>query len=391
MKWPFSLFDSLTLVDTIHTSLQICQNDSASRFGNESACRAVLLMIYSPCKYIASQARLVLSKILKPNGKEDLKYILNTLDAASSGAKFGMPDNVQIFIKLMALACYSGLPQYRKHLIESQGIKTLLAFIKWWLSSPVRIKRFNVSRHLYNSFKNRTCCYDHAEDWEGDDMLLLFSLWGLAELIHHSGSVENQVGSFASQIDFSEAELINLLEGICTGSYAPGPRWYATYILSCFGLYGFPCEHGKRIGKALDEKEHTDLKIVLANQEEYLRVHGIIVMVRCPSLLPLKEKTSSSSMKEVCLSAHVDQQALLKLLEFVYSGYLQAEEDLVKKLKVLARHCKLQPLLQMLHRRSPKWNTPFPRFDLAVALGPAGHHFSYVLSPYNFDKAVRCR
>ncbi|CAK9157782.1 unnamed protein product [Ilex paraguariensis] len=379
----------LAFVESIRSARQIFQNGISNVYGKESASRTVLMMIYSPCKYIGSQARLVLSEVLKPNGKEYIKYFLDTLNATSSGNKLGMPDTCQAVINLISLTCCLGLPQYRKRVTQAQGIETLLAFIRWWLSNPVHIKRLSMAPHWQNPFSERTCCWICGEDWEGEDMLLLFSLWGLAELIHHSGSSKTQEDLFGSQTDYSEAQFVSELQEICSNADTPGPRWYAANILSYFGLYGFPSKLGKRIGKALSENGYTDLELILTSQES-VSVHGVILMVRCPSLLPpLKKKPSGASfvsqdtetcknfITEVHLSAHVDKTGLLKVLEFVYLGYLQAGEDLMKKLKIFARHCNLQSLLQMLCRRRPKWGTPIPSFDLSAALGPAGHRFSY--------------
>ncbi|KAL7217359.1 hypothetical protein ACSBR1_029123 [Camellia fascicularis] len=373
----------LSFMDSIHNTRQLCQNDISDICRNESASRSVLMMIYSPCKYIASQARLLLSEILRPNGKEYLKYLLDKLN--NSINRIGLPDNLQTTINLMSLACYSGLSQYRKHVIKGQGIKTLIAIIRWCLSNDVHIKRSSVAPHLHNTFSERTCCWIHTEDWDGEDIPLLFSLWGLAELMHHAG-----------QVDYNEAQLVSELQGICSDDTStPGPRWYAAYILSYFGFYGFPNKIGKRIGKALNEKELSDLELILTNGEP-LSVHGVILTVQCPSLLPPEklprnERSSDGSFvrkdaekcgrlkKEVHLSAQVDRQALLKLLEYVYLGYLQAGAELVKKLKMFARHCNLQCLLQLLCKKNPKWGTPVPSLNLTSALGPAGQHFSDII------------
>ncbi|OMO87048.1 hypothetical protein COLO4_20820 [Corchorus olitorius] len=79
-----------------------------------------------------------------------------------------------------------------------------------------------------------------------------------------------------------------------------------------------------------------------------------------------------SRLKEVRLSAHVDQQALLKLLDYVYFGYVEAGEDVARKLKTLAKFCNLKPLFLMLCRKIPKWGTPIPSSNLTHALGPVG-------------------
>ncbi|KAA8527155.1 hypothetical protein F0562_008616 [Nyssa sinensis] len=385
----------LAFADSIHNTCQICQNDTTNAVLREPASRSVLMMIYSPCKYIASQVRCILAEILRVNGKKYLKHLLDNLNVMSSRSKFGALDNLQTVVTLMSLACYIGLPQYRKYVIRSKGIKTLLDFIRWCLGNRVQVKRLSVAPHLHNTFHEKTCCCAHAEDWEGEDMLLLFGLWGLAELIHHSGCVKSHSDILSSQMEYSEAQLVSELQEICADTLTPGPKWFAAYILSYFGLYGFPNKLGKRIGKALNEKEQANLELILTNGES-LSVHGVILMNRCPLLLPPEElpdngKASDDSLKrqdmenfersrkEVRLSAHVDRQALSKMLEFIYLGYLHAGVDLVKKLKIFARHCKLQCLLQLLCRKIPKWGTPIPGFDLSFALGPAGHHFSDII------------
>lgn len=356
----------------------------------ESASRAVLMMVYSPCKHIASLARSILCEILKLDDKDYVEYLLNILNAALAGSKFGLPGNLEIVVSLMSLGSYCSLPTYWELIIKFQGIKTVLAFTIWWLNNPVRVRRAALVSHLQDPFTERSCCVPGTEDWEGEDMLLLFSLWVLAELLHNFADVE--VCSSDSQVELWKAKLILELETICRNHNPHGSIWYAAYVLSYFGLYGFPSIMGKRIGKSLGVRDHSDLKLVLVN-EESVHVHEVILSVKCPSLLPPgaaapKDKsingasTNITKAKAVHLSARVDQQSLLKLLEYVYSGYLQAEEGLVRKLKVLARHCKLEPLVHVLSKRNPKWGVPIPSFDLSPALGPAGPYISYVPFPH---------
>lgn len=350
------------------------------------------MIINSPCSYIASNARHRLSEILKPNGRDILKHLLSTLENVSSRHNF---DRLQITIYVMALACYIGLPESRLWVLQFAGIKTLLGFVRWCLSNSINVERLSFTPYLHNAFRERTCCYASSEDWGGKDILILYSLWGLAELIKHSGHMRNNQEISSGGMTCSVAELLNNLQEVCINTSIPGVQWFASYARSSLGFYGFPNELGKRISKALGENYHADIKLVLTNGE-CLSAHGVILAVRCPSLLPLEElhlsdETSDSSMpsstgqefrKEIRLSAHVDHQALLKLLDYVYLGYLQADEELLKKLKGLAKSCDLQPLLQMLRRKSPKWGTPFPTSDFSLALGSLGHYFSYVFSPY---------
>ncbi|XP_073154231.1 BTB/POZ domain-containing protein At1g04390-like isoform X2 [Henckelia pumila] len=349
----------------------------------ESAARAVVMMVYSRSKYIASMSRSILSKLLPSNSKDYLENLVKTLKLG--GSKFAIPGNLQIVVSLLSLACHSSLPKYRKLVIKCEGAETLIAFIRWWLKNPVRVKRASLVPHLQDCVTEQICCFSGAEEWEGEDMLLLFSLWVLAELVHHSALKKTYQ---------SEDQIVQELKELCSGSmFSPGSRWYAAYILCFFGVYGFPSKMGKRIGKTLGENENADLRLDLVNQEAVF-VHEVILMVRCPSLLPpqksiLAEKSCRGAdvqqdlhrkvINSVQISAHVDRQSLLKLLEFVYLGYLHGSDDLVKNLKILSKHCKLEGLLKMLQRRAPNWETPIPRFDLSPALEPANHHFSDIL------------
>ncbi|KAL3627094.1 hypothetical protein CASFOL_028457 [Castilleja foliolosa] len=362
-----------SFIDSVRTLRQVSLKGITNMSECEAAVRAVLMMVYSPCKYIASSARSILCEILNSDFKGYVEYLLEIV-------KVGFTENkgsLQILVSLMSLACYCSQPTYHKLIIKFQGIKIMVVFITRWLNSPVRTKRETVVPHLRDSFSERRCCFPGTDDWEGEDILLLFSLWVLAELLHHS-TISMKVHLFDYHSDLSEAQLIEKLQEICRDNFSHGSKWYAAYILSYFGLYGFPSKLGKRIGKSLGKREHSDLKLDIINEEPVF-VHEVILTVRCPSLLPPSEsvpKEKSSSIKSVRLSAHVDQQPLVKLLEYVYSGYLQAGAELVKKLRIFARHCKLEFLMQMLCRRNPKWGVPKPIFDLRPALGLAEHYFS---------------
>lgn len=360
------LINSLGFVDSLRSTRQSCQTDV-----NQPVCRAVLLMIYSPSKYIASQVKLVLSGMLNSNSKEDIKYLLNSLNITSSGVNNTMSDNHQV-INLISLACYSGLSRYRRYVMKNQGIKILLSFTQVLSRNHIHAERMKTSLH-YCDHDMKLCCYECEENWQGDEAFLLFGLLALAELVHHCGSVKDHVEWFKS----NETQIIKDVQEICINSHASGPRWYGAYLLSYFGFYGFPSKLGNRIGNVLSTDEHTNLTLILANHE-HVNVHGVIVKVRCPSLLPPEGKSSSSHLvkREVRLSAHVNHQTLLKLMDYVYSGHLRTGEDLVKRLRTLAKHCNLQPLLQMLCRSRPKWRTPVPNFDLTSALGPSGFLFS---------------
>nr|XP_025610611.1 BTB/POZ domain-containing protein At1g04390 isoform X3 [Arachis hypogaea] len=235
-----------------------------------------------------------------------------------------------------------------------------------------------------------SCCCIDKEDWEGSNVLLFYGLWALSSFVHQCSLLQDHTQKFTTAVTYIKAQLLNKLHETCSSTcLSPGVRWYASYILSYFGCYGFPNELAKWIGKSLNQEEYADLRLIVANGAS-VNVNGVILAVRCPSLLPREILTSSKNceegtdkygetMREVRLSAHVDYEALVLLLEYVYLGCLQAEEDMVKKLKILAKRCNLQPFLQLLYRQCPEWGTPFPCLNLTSALNSVGSCFSDVI------------
>ncbi|XVE52868.1 hypothetical protein DITRI_Ditri02bG0159100 [Diplodiscus trichospermus] len=374
----------LSFIEAICKGCQICENDDTSRI--ESSSRAVLVMMHSASTYIASKVRLILSEVLEPKGNEYLKRLLHLLEYASSTSNFGSLNVPKTVTELVGLTCYSGLPQYQKDFSRGDGMKTPVNFIRRCLSNQVSIRRRSFAPLFHNNmFYERTCCWMTAEEWEGKDALLFYSLWGLAELVKHS-----------SDINHTKSHTVKTVQDVLDNVSAPGPRWLAAHILSYFGVYGFPNKHDKGFAKALEDKEHSDLQLLFANGD-CVSAHKIILAVRCPSLLPpeksphnaktndncsvrdIPENLCPMFQKEVRLSSNVDQQALLKLLDYVYFGFLEAEEELARKLKTLAKSCNLQPLFLMLCRKLPKWGTPIPSSGLTYALGPAGFQFADVI------------
>ncbi|TYH92462.1 hypothetical protein ES332_A13G183800v1 [Gossypium tomentosum] len=376
----------LSFVEAICKGCQISENDDTSR--SESSSRAVLVMMHSSSTYIASKVRLILSGVLEIKGNECLKRLLYLLDYGSSANNFGSANIPKTVVELVCLICYSGLPEYQKNVTRGDGIRTLVTSIRRCLSDGVCTSRRSFALHFYhNVFYERTCCWMTAEEWEGKDALLFYSLWGLAELVQHSSDTDH------SHI---KSNLIKTVQEVLDNVSAPGPRWLAANILSYFGVYGFPNKHDKGFGRALEDKEHTDLQLLFANGES-VSVHKIILAVQCPSLLPPEQfprsaKTTDNFLvkdvprkccpmlrKEVRFSARVDQQALLKLLDYVYFGYVEAGEDLARKLKTLAKSCNMQPLYLMLCRKIPQWGTPIPSSDFTDALGPLGFQFADII------------
>ncbi|XP_054814645.1 BTB/POZ domain-containing protein At1g04390 isoform X2 [Prosopis cineraria] len=380
----------LTFDNVVKKWCQIYRKDVDDSFQSEPASRAVLMMIYSPCKYISSQARLIFSKTCS---SDHFTKLVHTLEYTSSLESYGSFDKLQLVINLIGLISFLSLPSH--HTLESKHWKTVSFIVKRCLGNHIDVSRLSLAPHLHTTLYEKSCCWMDAEDWEGSNILLFYGLWGLAEMVHQSASSQNNSHISIVDIEYFKAQLVSKFLEICSNaSFSHGSRWYATYILSHFGFYGFPNELAKRVGRCLNEKEYADIQLFVANGNT-LSVHGLVLAVRCSSLLPpevliVKEKRiDDQPIREVRLSSHVDYEALVKLLEYVYVGYFQADEETVKKLKVLAKRCNLQPLLHMLHRQSPKWGTSFPNFDLTLSLVSTGSCFWDVILESKPDKLER--
>ncbi|KAL2331115.1 hypothetical protein Fmac_018696 [Flemingia macrophylla] len=373
----------LSFVDTLEKWCRICQKDIDDHFQSEPVSRAVLMMIHSPCYSISSHTRFLLSDLLKVKGMRCLKSLIHTLEYTSSLESYGSFDKLQLVINLIGLTCFASLPQYQRCIVESKGTKAVVLLVKRCLCDDIQVER-------HTTWPESSCCCFGEEDWEGSNVLLFYSLLGLTEILHWCNLQENPQ-RFSGEVTNIRAQLVSKLNEIfCNNSFSPGVKWYVSYILTYFGLYGFPNELAKRIGKSLNKEEYSDMKLVVANGD-CVSVHVVILAVRCPSLLPpqllLSRKSSEEvtdkfvgeTMREVRLSSHVDYEALVLLLEYIYLGCLHAGEETVKKLKILAKRCNLQPLLQMLYRQRPKWGIPFPSYSLTSSLGSSGSCFSDVI------------
>ncbi|XP_031403992.1 BTB/POZ domain-containing protein At1g04390 isoform X2 [Punica granatum] len=382
---------SLAFDDVIRKGRQLFLEDATIISRTEPAVRAVQMMIYSPCKYIASRMASILSEVLEPNAEGHLEYLVCMLKSKSSRDNLGMPELLQLAIHLICLTCYLALPSYQ-NIITSEGEQTMIDLVIRCLSRSYSLARQTYAFHLINTFNQRICCWTVPEEWEGRDVLLLYGLWGLADVVHLSHSKD----TFARRKEVVEVQLLSKLREICSDPSTGGSRWFAAYILTYSGLFGFPSKLGEIISKAHNDNDFVDIQLTLASGEK-LSVHKVLLMIRCPSLLPPKDSPSNDRIsndsaansnsdepcgklqKEFTLSSHVGHSELVKLLDYAYCGYLHAEEDLLKKLKALAQSCGLQPLTQLLSRRIPKWGLHVPSFDLSPALDFRGQRISDVV------------
>ncbi|PKA62110.1 BTB/POZ domain-containing protein [Apostasia shenzhenica] len=366
----------------------------------EPVSRAVLLMVFSPCTYISSLAKTYVSEWLRICDDEYIGRLLNSLMLISCGDVNPLSDGLQTVINLISIACYSTLTQYQHLLVHEKGIEILVAIIERCLNTEMHINRSSVASHLNDVSDVKLCCWNNTEDWEGGDLVIFYCLQALSQLITFSSLTCNQPKVISrnyllsSTYGGSVAEtLLKRLGGILDNAISPGIRWYSGYLFSFFGLYGFPSKLGERMKAALDENELADLQYVLSNGQ-CLTVHSTILMAGCPYLLPSKEafmkdnKLHGGSSKdswqhkasirhEVKMSEHINSITLAKILEYVYTGFIIVENDLVKPLSSLAKHCGLTCLSQMLSRRLPRWGTSVPHCDFSQLLDSVEHHISH--------------
>lgn len=377
----------------------------------EPASRTVLFMVLSPSKYISSRARDYLSEIAGPDGDGYLEILLTSLNLIATGDVSLVSDSLQTAVSLIGLSCYSALPQYWKLIVQKKGIQTVSAIIERCLTSDIRVSRSSIVLHLYHTSEGKTCCWDHVRDWEGEDILLFYSLQSLSQLISFSNfpgnhyKITSREEVFMRQGDSEAHNLIDRLFHILSNNCSPGPRWYSAYILSFFGFYGVPSKLGKRMERALQDNEFVDLQFVLSNGQA-LKVHGAILAARCPYLLPPEEtslkgrkcddcpmnknESEQSQIKlkhEVRISDRVDYGALIKILEYTYTGFFLLEEDLAKPLKALVKFCALTPLSRMLNRKLPTWGMANPCCKFTCALERRGNPFvDIILEPEAFEE-----
>lgn len=337
------------------------------------------MMIYSPSKYISSRARDTLSFIIGEDGEQNLYSLVNFLSYIPSSGGYVLPNILQTTVCLVGLACYSSIPQYASFTLRNQGLEILLSFCSWYQRNRENIGPSSFAPYPQSSAEKRICCWECTEDWDNKDAILLYALLALAELVNHSFSEQNHAEEVLNKRESVKDRLCTTLQEIRDGTYGSGPRWYAAYILSYLGYYGFQDKLGKRLMGAYEDEECSDMRLLFANGNS-ASVNKVVLAVRCPTLLPPKEgvptEKSQRTVQEIRMSANVDTLALVKLLEYAYSGYVEVESTTLKKLKTLARHCKTKILLQMLCRGRPKWGSSIPRIDLPLALTPKLIHFS---------------
>lgn len=374
----------------------------------EPICRAVLFLVYSPFKYLSSQAQIFLAEALEPFGHEWLQALLQTVALGACNNGNSVSDDLLMVVSLMSLASFSSLELYSGTLHKYNVLEILSHAIKFYSDSEVKVARSNVSSHVVSATHGRICCWDGTRDWEGNNLILFLSLWAFAKLVPNSVFAWNvrqhiYVEGSIEKVECEETEtgvsIRQLQKLVADNSLAPGVRWYAAHSMACFGIYGFPNKFGGRMKKAFDNDEMSDLLLVLSDGSS-LFTHLVILAARCSSLLPSSylipkqnigslgdalldhetmQKLQKMVYREARLSSKLHYPSLRNILEFVYAGTVKVDEENVADVRLLAKRCNLEPLLSLLYGRTPSWGMRILECNLASALDVSGHPYSDVI------------
>ncbi|KAJ3706211.1 hypothetical protein LUZ61_009916 [Rhynchospora tenuis] len=346
---------------------------------DEPVCRALLLMLLSPCNYVSQTSRSILSALFEPY-YDSISQLVERVFASLYSTSTGAVPTSQAISDLTILGCLATFPQYCTLILKRKGLNILLDVIKGRLDSDILVDRGKVMPHLKKLYSGKTCCSELFDDWEGADLSLFYALICLSQLIDAS--------NYAIQ-DSTNSPFWRILSDDHIGE---GPKSYCAYILSLFGVYGFPSNFGAKIGELSDLKVLADIRFLLSAGYT-LDVHGAILAARCPKLVPSNIEALSDKMTIVKMSERVDREALGKILGYVYTGFTELnnlDEGCLKKVKVLANNCSLESLSQMLNKEWPKWGSCGSRFNLTGALGLDGHPFLDVILEAKSSKQIAC-
>lgn len=386
-----SMFSNLAQEADISSDEQQMSNDELFQI-----CRTVFILLSSPCQVLSTSTKGSLENVLRLHEHAWLPRLAESLALGHTGPSLVKPDNVQTTTNLFALACFSHLPVCQELLLQGKALEVVMAIINIHAESSlaeetgvaVCTAKWSVS-HARAGIAVKTCCEEITEDWEGGNAVLFASVCAFAKLAQGSAWARNMASTYGAGtlngLNCSKEShghnTISLLWRLAEcATVAAGVQWWAACGLACFRIYGFPSALGRDIGQVLDESSFADIIFVLRDGGR-LRVHSIILAVRCPSLLPgnfslPRKAVEDPVLHEIHLSERISYQTLKSILEFVYSGVVHIELEEVDNVRVLAKRCGLESLTNLLHARAPQWGLPPAPCDLGLALESPGCSFT---------------
>ncbi|KAL2621533.1 hypothetical protein R1flu_001738 [Riccia fluitans] len=392
--------------------------DHDGSFLEEQACsaaevvqnsKAVLLLLCSPSPAVSARTKVYLEDALSSYGWDWLPSLAKTTALGVSRT-----DQLQLLTNLLAVACLSWIEDCRDELLKFGVLESVLGIVRGQTETmdQVKTERLSAMGASVHSVGSRACCFD-AISWGGNDSVLFAALWALPKLLQCSGWVKKIRESVSDEIleKYNESEggdFVYIMWKLAGDrSRAAGVRWWSVCSLACFGIFGFPSNMGRDLKRSLDESSLADLIFIL-NDGTRLPAHGIVLSVRCESLVPAKVGGSSRRLhesspqysesqqtegldaeqsdsaltsipSEVHVSPRLTYRVFSTLLDYIYAGIVCIPSALVAEIKVVAKRCRLEPLVSLLQGRSPAWGQRSAPCDLEPALGEKGDSLADVL------------
>ncbi|KAL3680649.1 hypothetical protein R1sor_023605 [Riccia sorocarpa] len=385
--------------------------------------KAVLLLLCSPSPAVSSRTKVCLEEALSSHGRDWLPSLAKTTVLGLS--RTVNIDQLQLLTNLLAVACLSWEEECRDELLKFGVLEAVLGIIQGQTETVDESKtgRLSAMAASVHSVGSRACCFD-AISWEGNDSVLFAALWALPKLLQGSGWVKKMRDSMSSEVveKYSKSDcgdFVYMLWKIAGDeSRAAGVRWWSSCSLAAFGIFGFPGKVGQDFKRSLDDPSLADIMFVFSDGTR-LPAHGIILSVRCQTLLPANVGVSSKTLhesssqdsesqhskgldvdqsgsgfssvpSEVHVSPRLTPSVIKILLEFIYVGVVYIPSALLAEIKVVAKRCRLEPLVGLLQGKSPVWGQRSAACDLEPALGEKGEFLADVLLlPVKSQDALR--
>eukprot|EP00250_Pteridium_aquilinum_P010708 c19579_g1_i1 orf=986-2035(+) len=166
----------------IRTKSNYPQDHGYTGLEGVAICKAMLFLLFSPSRYLASAAKHVLEHALQQHGYDWLPPSVSRLSLLLSlGAA---SENSMTVMSLMAVCCLSISAHCQQLLLQNSVLDILIEAVKCRILSPSNKNHTSVTaiRCFCRPFVRNICCSDEENTWEGNDPILFLSLWAFASL-----------------------------------------------------------------------------------------------------------------------------------------------------------------------------------------------------------------
>lgn len=377
----------------IQTELHYLQDHLCTGVEGVAICKAILFLLFSPSRYLASAAKHGLEHALQQHGYDWLSSSVSRLSLLLSSE--AASETMITVMSLMAICCLSISAPCRQQLSQNGVLDILIQAIKS-RTPPLSNKRctsITAVSCFYRPSDRKFCCVDNQSTWEGNDPILFLSLWAFASLARGSDTAKVMNASLKKrwsrleEWDGVQDEEIDSCFLVLASSMnaAIGIRWWASCCLACSGAYGFP-SMGSQLCQLFNDSLSADIKLVFVNGG-HLYAHKVILATKCPALLPLPNEEDSwhkeSSLRQVTdsdvihpmdinLSNRIHEGPMKALLAYLYKGFVLVDEELLPEVKLLAKRCGMDTFLKLLQGKIPVWGSSPDTLDFSAALDSMG-------------------